>query len=88
MGQPGQDFRDLRRAGVLVSVVRQGLPERDHAPVDGDWPLNVHYTDGWTLDGVQPSGERYCPFGVIDVSAGAGDAGTDGILQAPDRSRT
>ena len=64
------------------------MPERDDVPVSGDRLIHMDGADGGIADRFQPSGDGYCAADVINVSAGAGDPGDDGVLQAVDRVRS
>ena len=80
-------FGDFGGAGVLVAVIGEGLPESGYVSVCDDRLVYVDFreADGWVGGRLQPSCDSDCSAGVVEVGAGAGDAGDDGGLEAVDR---
>ena len=84
--QPCQDGGDLRSARELLTVIRDGLPERDHVAV-GDDRWSTSMADCRIIDGCEPAGDGN---GAVDgPSVGSGrDPGYGWGLEPVDRIGT
>ena len=80
-----EEFGNFGGAGVLIPVVRDGVPEGDQVPAGGDRLIYVDGADRGIAGRFQPAGDGHCAAHLAGVGAGTGYPGDDRRLEPVDR---